>query len=82
MGGVVPRGPERARDCCGHDGGAADMFAVVNHYNSVFQLGLRYKQRLTSSNIRKHCRAFVSQRLDVAGLVPATSFFISASSPG
>lgn len=45
MGGVVPRGPERARDCCGHDGGAADLLAVVNHYNSVFQLGLRDKQK-------------------------------------
>jgi mono/diheme cytochrome c family protein len=28
-----------------HDGSAADLLAVVNHYNSVFQLGLRDKQK-------------------------------------
>ena len=28
-----------------HDGSAADLLAVVNHYNSVFKLGLRDKQK-------------------------------------
>ena len=28
-----------------HDGSAADLVAVVNHYNSVFKLGLRGKQK-------------------------------------